>query len=169
MQLSRAQALWLIPAALALHNAEEAVTFPRYWPLVRSRLPESLQASAAGFDPAAFRTALVWATLIPLGVVIWATWRADSLAARWSALAVQAVVAVNVVSHLAAATLFLRGYSPGLLSALLINAPVSIYLFRRAAHEQWIPPRAWRAVLPVALLIHGPGLIGLLLLARRRH
>ena len=81
----------------------------------------------------------------------------------------QAVVAVNVVSHLAAATLFLRGYSPGLLSALLINAPVSIYLFRRAAHEQWIPPRAWRAVLPVALLIHGPGLIGLLLLARRRH
>ena len=166
--MSRAQALWLIPAALALDNAEEAVTFPRYWPLVRSRLPESLQASAAGFDPAAFRMALVWATLIPLAIVIWATWRADSLAARWSALAMQAVVAVNVVSHLTAATLFLRGYSPGLLSAVLINAPVSIYLFRRAARERWLPRRAWRAVLPAALLIHGPGLIGLLLLASRR-
>ena len=135
---------------------------------MRSRLPESIQASAAGFDPAAFRTALVWATLIPLAVVIWATWRADSLVARWSALVVQAVVAVNVVSHLTAATLFLRGYSPGLLSALLVNAPVSIYLFRRAAHEQWISARAWRAVLPAALLIHGPGLVGLLLLASRR-
>ena len=166
--MSRAQALWLIPAALALHNAEEALMFPRYWPLVRSRLPESIQASAAGFDPAAFRTALIWATLIPLAVVIWATWRGDSLVARWSALAVQAVVAVNVVSHLTAATLFLRGYSPGLLSALLVNAPVSIYLFRRAAHERWIPARAWRAVLPAALLIHGPGLVGLLLLASRR-
>ena len=168
MRLSRARALWLIPAALALHNAEEALMFPRYWPLVRSRLPESIQASAAGFDPVAFRMALVWATLIPLAVVIWATWRADSLVARWSALAVQAVVAVNVISHLTAATLFLRGYSPGLLSALLVNAPVSIYLFRRAAHERWIPPRAWRAVLPAALLIHGPGLVGLLLLASRR-
>ena len=159
--------LWLIPAALAVHNAEEALTFPRYWPVVRGRLPAVMQGAAAGLDPAAFRTALVWATLIPLAIIVWATWRADSLTARWSALVIQAVMAVNVISHLVVATLLLRGYSPGVLSALLINAPLSLYLFRRAAREQWISPRARRALLPAALLIHGPGLIGLLLLVRR--
>jgi hypothetical protein len=169
MELSRRQALWLVAAALAVHNAEEAVTFPLYWPQVQSRLPEMAQRAAAGFDATSFRTGLVWATLLPLAVVLWATWRPDSSAARWSVLAVQAVVAVNVASHVVIAAALAHGYSPGLLSAVLINVPVSIYLFRRAARERWITARGWRALLPAALAIHGPGLVGLLLLSRRRH
>ena len=168
MGLTRQQALWLIPSALAVHNAEEAATFPIYWPLVRGRLPDLLQGAAAGFDATSFRTALVWVTVLALVPVAWAAWRADSVAARWSALAVQAVMAVNVVSHVAVAGLLVRGYSPGLLSAVLLNAPLSFYLFRRAAREHWLPQRGWRALLPAALLIHGPGVVGLLLLARGR-
>ena len=32
--------------------------------------------------------------------------------------------------------------------------------------EHWLPDRAWRGLLPAALFIHGPGLLGLLLLTR---
>ena len=45
--LSRLWALWLIPIALAVHNAEEAITFPVYLPVLRSRLPASLQPLVA--------------------------------------------------------------------------------------------------------------------------
>ena len=72
----------------------------------------------------------------------------------------------EIASHLVVAAVVMRGYSPGLASAVLINAPISVYLFRRAARERWLPRTAWRALWPAALLVHGPGLVGLLLLTR---
>ena len=43
---SRPRVLWLVPLLLAIHNAEEALLFPRYLPLVLSRLPEGWRALA---------------------------------------------------------------------------------------------------------------------------
>ena len=157
--------LWLIPAALALHNAEEAVTFPHYLPIVRTRLPALAADFTARLTVEQLWIALAMATVIPVLVIGWATLRPKSLAARWSALVLQAVVALNVASHLVVAIVVLRGYSPGLATALLINAPVSVLLFRRAARERWLPSWTWWLMLPTAALVHGPGLIGLLLLA----
>ena len=157
--------LWLIPLALALHNAEEAATFSRYVPLVRARLPAFAQPLAAQLDMASLRAALVWVTIVPFVVVAWATARPASLVARWSALAVQAVVALNVVSHAIMASVLLRGYSPGLITALAVNAPLSVVVFDRAAREQWIPRWSWWLLPPTAFLLHGPGVIALLLLA----
>ena len=165
--LTRQQALWLVPSALAIHNAEEALTFPTYWPIVRGRLPDVIRPITADFHAADFRSALVWATLVPIAIVGWAALRPDSSIARWAALVVQAVMAVNVVSHVAVAALFMHGYSPGIITAVLVNAPLSFYLFRRAAREHWISQAAWRGVVPAALFIHGPALIGLLILSRR--
>jgi hypothetical protein len=164
--LSRLQALWLIPAALAIHNTEEAIAFPAYLPLVRGRVPPSIESLMAGVDASSLRVALLWATLIPLLILIWVTWRPESRAARWAALVVQTVVVINVVSHVVVATFIMHGYSPGVLSALLINAPLSVYLFRRARREHWLPTVAWRSLVPAALVIHGPGLFALLLLSR---
>ena len=156
--------LWLIPVALALHNVEEAATFSRYLPLVQARLPDFAQPVAARIDIGDLRVALLWVTIVPFLVIAWAAVRPESLAARWCALEVQAVVALNVVSHVIVAG-WLRGYSPGLLTAVLVNAPLSYALFARAARERWIPSWSWWLLPPVALLVHGPGLIGLLLLA----
>lgn len=169
MTLSRLQALWLVPMAIAVHNAEEALTFPAYLPVVRARLPVFVQPYMADIQPDGLRVALLWATVIPFAVVLWVTMRPSSLGARWCALLVQAVIAVNVVSHLTVAAIVMRGYSPGLVSAVLVNAPLSVYLFRRAAREGWLSRAALRALWPAALLVHGPGLIGLILLTRRRH
>ena len=169
MILSRAQALWLIPVAFAIHNAEEAVMFPSCLPRVIERLPEAFQPMIADIPSANLRVALLGATLVPFVLLVWATFRPNSVAALWSALTVQCVVAINVLSHVTVAAMFMRGYSPGLLSAIFINAPMSIYLLRRAARERWLPGSAARMLLPTALLIHGPGLFGVLLLSRSGH
>ena len=159
------RALWLIPAALALHNLEEAVTFPRYLPVVRARLPDLARPIAAELEPNGLRVALVWVTLLAVAVTAWAVLRPRSPIARWCALAVQAVVALNVVSHLALSVALLRGYAPGLATALGVNAPLSVYLFRRAWREHWIAPRGWWLLPPAAVLLHGPGLLALLLVS----
>jgi hypothetical protein len=165
LRLPRYRALWLIPAALALHNAEEALTFPRYLPLVRERLPQFAQPLLSNVSPRDLQVALVWATVLPLAIVLWAWQRPESVVARWSVLAVLAVVAVNVLSHVIVAAALFHGYAPGLVTAVLVNTPVSFYLFRRARREAWIPRQGWWALVPAALLIHGPGLIALLLLS----
>jgi hypothetical protein len=56
----------------------------------------------------------------------------------------------------------MRDYAPGVVTALLINLPFSIYLFRRALREAWIDKRDVAVLFLVGLALHGPGLIGLL-------
>jgi hypothetical protein len=157
--------LWLIPLALALHNAEEAATFSHYLPRSTARLPDFAQPIVASIDVTRLWIALATATVVPFLVIAWAALRPRSLAARWSALAVLAVVSLNVVSHVVVAVGVVRGYAPGLVTALAVNAPVSTVLFRRAAREQWIPRWSWWLLLPTAFLVHGPVLLGLLLVA----
>ena len=50
--------LWLVTVLLAVHNAEEALFFPRYLPLVLARLPRGWQALAAPLT-----TGQVWSAL----------------------------------------------------------------------------------------------------------
>jgi hypothetical protein len=70
-----------------------------------------------------------------------------------------------VLWHVTAAILLFDGYAPGLLTAVLLNLPFSVYLIGRAGKENWVSRRALWALLPSALLAHA--LSGLLVLAER--
>ena len=111
--------------------------------------------------------ALAMVTAAALLIVVIADRRRESSGARWAVLALQATVGMNVLSHVAAATVFFRGYSPGLITAVLLNAPFTLYLFRRASRERWASPAALWMTLPTAFVLAGPGLVGLLLLFDR--
>jgi len=162
--VTRRTALWLLPGALALHNAEEAVALPRLLPAVRLHAPAFARAAVDAVTVPQVRLALLLATVVPLAVVVWAQARPASDAARWLALLVAAVLLLNVLSHLAAA-LLLRGYAPGLATALALNLPCCAYLLRRAARERWLGRRALAALAPAAVVVHGPLLLGLIALA----
>ena len=164
---SRPRVLWLIPILLAVHNAEEALLFPRYLPLVLGRLPEGWRALAGALTLGQVGTALALVTLIPLLLVIWATRRPESAVPLWLLLLVQATVLLNVLWHVSTAMVVFDGYAPGLMTAVLINLPFSVYLLGRAARERWVSRGAMWALLPGALLLHGPLLSGLLLLTER--
>jgi hypothetical protein len=81
-------------------------------------------------------------------------------------LLLQSVMLVNVVSHVGSA-LFLRGYAPGLVTALALDLPFSIYILRRAIGDGWISRRTLVLFGMGAVLIHGPGILGLMWLAGR--
>jgi hypothetical protein len=162
--MSRRSTLWLITAFLLLHNVEEAIAFHRYLPQIIERLSR-WSPGIIHISYSQILLALTLATLIPLALVAWAVRRPDQAAVLWFVLLVQVVMLLNVFSHLAAALFVMRGYSPGLLTAVLINLPFSLYLLRRAASEQWLSRRALWLTLPAAILVHGPLLLGLIQLS----
>ena len=83
--------MWLIPLLMALHNAEEALFFPRYLPLILARLPEGWRSVIGPISLAQLWTVLVLVTLIPFALAIWATLRPEDTAPVWLLLLIQAV------------------------------------------------------------------------------
>lgn len=158
--LSRKTALWLVPLILLVHNLEEALLMPRFLPLDPARFPAALRPLVPEVRYAQFLPALVIFTLLPFIVAGLGKLEVRGSRSVFILLAVQAVMLVNVASHLGSAFL-LGGYSPGLVTALLLNLPFSIYLLRRAAREEWISHRALLSLPLLAMLVHGPLLIGL--------
>lgn len=159
--------LWLVPLLLALHNAEEAVFFPRYLPFVLARLPAAWRAVAGPVTSGQVWLALAIVTAGALGLAVWAQRRPGSATALWLLLLLQATVLLNVLWHTAAAVVLFRGYAPGLVTALLLNLPFSLYLLARAVRERWLSRGALWSLAPAALVVHGPLLSALLLATER--
>ena len=159
--------LWLVPVLLALHNAEEALFFPRYLPFVISRLPGGWQSLAAPLTTGQVWAALAVVTAGAFAVAWWAVRRPASPAARWTLLLVQTMMLLNALWHVLTAAVLFGGYAPGLVTGVLVNLPFSIYLLRRAAAERWLSPPARWALVPAALVLHGPLLAALTLATER--
>jgi hypothetical protein len=153
--------LWLVPVFLTIHNLEEAVVMPAFIEKRNASVPDSLREFIPPVTYKQFLIALAIITIIPCIVALfWVT-------RRWAVyllVGFQVVMLINVFAHTLMA-LSLRGYAPGLVTALIINLPFSLYLLKRAVSEKWMSKRAVLWMFPIGLLIHGPVLAGLMLLS----
>jgi hypothetical protein len=159
--------LWLVPLLLAVHNAEEALFFPRYLPFVLYRLPATWQALIAPLTTGQVGAALAVVTAVAFIVAWWSYRRPESALALWLVLLIQAAVLLNVLWHVAAAVVLFGGYAPGVVTAVLINLPFSVFLLGRASRERWLGPRALWGLVPAAIVLHGPLLAALLVFTER--
>jgi hypothetical protein len=155
--VTRQQAVWLLPVALALHNAEEGLTLAPVVP--PAFLPAALRALVGSLHGRQIAAALVLATVVPLAASVWAAARPASAAAQWLVDALWATVLLNVAWHVVAAVV-LAGYAPGLVTALAVNLPLGVLALRAVA------PGRRRALVPAAVLLHLAGTVGLLLIGR---
>jgi hypothetical protein len=160
--------VWGVPAALLLHNLEEGLTFARYLPRVRAAAPQAVRYLIPG--PGRLSTAyvaLVVVTVIPVGFALLAR---HPRSARWAGqalLVLAAILLVNVAWHLAAAVV-LRGYAPGVATALAINLPVTVMALRRERRDGRLSRRGLWLVLLVGLGLHGLGLMAIVALVSLR-
>jgi Protein of unknown function with HXXEE motif len=156
--------LLAIPALLTLHNLEELLAMPRVLPVLAARMPDAARAVFPAVTLPMFAAAVTVATVVPWAIALAAT--AGRRTGIHLLLLVQATVLVNVASHLAAAAA-LGGYAPGLATAILVNLPFGAWLLGRARREGWIGRRAWAMLFSLALVVHGPLLVGLLWISGR--
>ncbi len=123
---------WLFPIAVTIHNGEEAVWMQGWASRHAGQLPMH--------PPGAL---LVRVALIALVIAAFAvTYLSEREGPRsvWAYLLFGGIVAmlVNVfVPHMPAALLF-RSYTPGVVTAVLVNLPVMSYLAWRAVRERWV-------------------------------
>lgn len=149
---------WLVFLFLLLHNLEEAVTLKTYFPKINALLSGTVPASllASRPTPTQFYLALVGATIFPLLIIAIATTGKPTRIKDYLVAILQALLLVNVfVPHVPAA-LALGGYAPGVVTAVLVNLPFSVYFFQRSLRESRI---TWKGIiitmavaLPVLLL-----------------
>jgi len=157
--------LWLVPLFLLVHNIEEALTAPHFLDVANRLATELLTRSLFPVSYSQFLFALAIVTSLPFFFAAMAQVPATAIVGRHLVLLIQAVAFVNVFSHLAMAVI-LRGYVPGLVSAVCLNLPFSIFLGRVAFRSDWLRPGGLVLLVILALVIHTVGLFGLMLLAR---
>jgi hypothetical protein len=138
---------WFFPVAVTLHNFEEAASMPKWISVHSSQLP---------LDPG---RGFVWTGLL---VVTLAAFAVTALSARegeespWAYLLFGAIstMLLNVfIPHLPA-TLFFGGYTPGVVTAVLINLPLMSILLFQAVRDRWVSGRkaiVYAPLVPVAV------------------
>ncbi len=163
---SRAFLLWLVPTLFAVHNLEEGALMKRTLPATQAAMPARLKRIVGVYTWRQFAALLVFITLIAFLIAASSDLSTPGSAAGYALLAIQATMLINVVSHVGAAVV-LSGYSPGLVTAVLVNLPFSLWLLHAAAAGQWYSHAALLWLVPLALVLHGPVLLGLLRAASR--
>ena len=153
--------LWLIPLALLCHNIEEAIgmwTFLPIDPATLPLLPVSLPPTIT-YGP--FLLALIVVTALPF--VLLAAHRRERAqqVALFALLALASALLLNVVWHVGWSFVF-QGYTPGVVTAILVLLPAVAHVLWCAWRERWFQERVLWALPIAAVLLHGPALFGLL-------
>ncbi|HWJ36201.1 MAG TPA: HXXEE domain-containing protein [Steroidobacteraceae bacterium] len=148
---SYATCRWLLIPVVALHNAEEWITVPRY-----GSIAPTLQDHLTGlFTPPAFRVleiSWIFVTLVPAVVVLAAASAGRSRVRDWLVCWVTSIYLANAfLPHLLEFVID-RSYAPGVLTAMLVNLPFAIVLLRRAVREQYLSGRQLAAAVAAGVV-----------------
>jgi len=147
---------WLFPIAVTSHNSEEAIWFPAWWVRNTKEMPAHPGAGA-------FRSAVAVLTIAAFMVTYLSERKGKE--SFWAYLMFGYIVAMlaNVfVPHIPASLVF-RSYTPGVVTAVLINLPVMGFLSVRAVREGWVSGRK-AVVFGVAVPLAIAGMIPMLFL-----
>lgn len=140
---------WLFPIAVLLHNGEEAIWMPGW---VASHVAQLLM-----HPPGSATIRIALAVLTVTAFVITCLSVSNGPNSIWAYLTFGSVVAmlVNVFVPHVPATVVLRAYTPGVVTAVLINLLVMSFLAVLAVRDRWV--FGWKAA---AFAVGVPLLVG---------
>jgi hypothetical protein len=146
---------------VALHNLEEALTMPAW---MDRELPALLARTGWPATPPSrsdLYAGLVMVTIVPAVILAAASREA---AGRWTLRAGLLIAGIffwnAFVPHLTSA-LYLRGYTPGVLTAGLLTLPWAVAVFRHAIQAGRVTTAEAAAVLAVAAVVYPLGMFAL--------
>jgi hypothetical protein len=153
-----------VPFLFALHNLEEALFMPAFLSSSKNIFPAFVHDLLGEISPVQFLSVLLPITILP--VILFFIWKRNPsiLWIPYFLCGLQFVIFFNIFSH-AGSALLLKIYSPGLLTALLVNLPFSLVFFLQNARRNFFTIKNLPVFITAALLTHGPLLFGLLKLA----
>lgn len=126
----------MIPILHTLRNIEEGITAKEFLSPIGSRIPDFAKTPINPSYPQ-FLAVLGIFTARPYLCALSGDLTRKSGLSILFLLVIQMVMFINVLPHVAMANL-LKGYTPGLINAVLINLPFSLLLFRAALKDGWL-------------------------------
>ncbi|CAG0989156.1 hypothetical protein ANRL2_03054 [Anaerolineae bacterium] len=145
------QLLWLIPILLTIHNAEEAPGMASW----SRKMPVRIHPIVTTRQFVIAVTLLTLACFVVTGFAIPSPKNSFGI---YIMVGIQTIMLVNALAPHLIATIRFRMYAPGVVTAVLLNIPFSIYLIGRAINEGWLDSTAFISLLviaPFALLALG--------------
>lgn len=166
--MTRRALLWLVPLFLALHNIEEVLTVQGSLADITAKIPGwAAHLFPAGVVPPTVRQYGIAIAIVTALPYLFALLPDSRRSPRTFLLAsLQMVMLINVFAHIWLMNMQ-NGYVPGLITALVFNLPFSLYFFACGLRQGWLHRTDFAYLTPIALLLHGPGLFGLLALSAR--
>ena len=128
--ISYDQLRWLFALALTIHNLEEAVWLPKW-----SQQAGRWHPKVSKFQ---FRFALIVLTLLAYGIALGSYWGEKGSPGDYLLTGYAFVMLINAFFPHLVATIVLRRYAPGLITALGLNVPVMSLLLLRALEKQYV-------------------------------
>lgn len=149
--------LWCIPFFTAVHNAEEALTMPSWIELhlvlLRSKF---FFFHYLTFSTEQLYISLLLVTIVPLIITAFALKRELTKNSVMLLLTLQSVIGWNAVVPHAAGTVLLGMYNPGLVTAVVINIPFTVFLFRETLNAKVINPKELKRVVMIGAAVYLP-------------
>ena len=146
---------------VALHNLEEALTMPAW---IERELPALLARTGWPVTPPSrsdLYAGLVMVTIVPAVILAAASREAAGRWALRAGLLIAGVFFWNAfVPHLTSA-IYLRAYTPGVLTAALLTLPWAVAVFRKAIQAGKATTAEAAAVLAVAAVVYPLGMLAL--------
>lgn len=154
-QISLNSLIWLFFAAFMIHDFEEIVVVEKWMKrnhgLVRSALPKPLRRR---FDSFQHITSAQFAVAVALEFIMFipVTWMAAEHHSFLFFIGFNAVLFIHVFTHLFQ-SIYLRKYTPGVVTAVFVTLPYSVYLFYRLAELNMLTWWSFIQSLAVGLIL----------------
>ena len=144
-----------------MHDLEEILTMERFWRENRDRIPipDGLKDRIEATTTAQMAAALAFvfaASCYPSYLAARSPVPGASISFYNTIISLRLL---NALLHLLQ-TLALRSYAPGVVTALLVSLPYSLYVFHRLRVEDLVTARDLYKALGLGVLLHTPAVLG---------
>ncbi|WP_235674880.1 HXXEE domain-containing protein [Bacillus mycoides] len=158
MKLNSNFSIWLIPILFALHNAEEYYFFPEMKYLQPIHMEENM------WKKQYFFTALCVLTVIVV-FLVYVHSICKKKVTLYILLVIQAMIFMNGWLHIASA-IVLERYVPGLVTAVILILPFSLFWFREGIRGGWWKLKHVIASCAVGVLLLFPVIVSILFFSK---
>jgi hypothetical protein len=141
--------LWLMPVGLAVHDAEELIMLPGWVVGHRDVLARLAAVGPFGERAVRFLSGPPERLAVAIGLVVGLAFVFTLLAVRsgrrglwfWVYAVLLGMAALHVIAHMGQAV-YVGGYIPGLVGAVVCELPLSLVVYWRLLAEKMLTPRA---------------------------
>ena len=147
--------LWLSLIVFTAHNLEEYWTIQQYFSSVRNRIPPYLLELIQPFTSDIFLTMIVMITILAAVMIHAGIAGGPGSWGMFGAMTwIMGGLLVNGIHHLGISFVSL-GYTPGVVSSVVLLIPFGLYLWRRAYKEKLLAKRQllWSLVAGAGLML----------------